>query len=384
MNIVVAMDSFKGSLSSERAGAAVKKGILKVHPRYKVQVFSLADGGEGTIKALGNVYGCKTRSVIVKDPLGRKIKTYFGENSETGTALIEMSMACGLTLLEERERDVLHTSSRGLGDMMMAALEDGCRNFIIGIGSSATNDGGSGMLRALGYRLLDRNGETIPEGAIGLSHIASIDESGVDARWKECSISVICDVDNPLLGENGCSLVYGPQKGADFATAAKMDRWMSFYLEAVKEIRPRATGDCAGAGAAGGVGFALSVLLGGKLMSGGEAIAKATGLSEAIEDCELVITGEGKLDSQTRHGKAPMRVAKMAKANEIPVIALCGAVSGDIDPLYKAGFHAILPIQSGPISLSRAMEANQAEAELIRTAEQVVRLIGTKPRRKKP
>lgn len=373
MKIVIALDSFKGSLTSLEAGNAVKKGIERVYKDAEIFVRPIADGGEGTVDAVISAMNGELRTVIVSDPLGRPIESSYG--IADGTAFIEMAAASGITLVSANERDPLNTTTYGVGELIKAAMDQGIRNFVIGIGGSATNDGGIGMLSALGFEFLDRNGKNVPFGAKGLELLTEIRTDNALKELKECTFKVACDVKNPLCGENGCSAVFGSQKGATSEMIEKMDKWLCNYAELTKAILPSSDPDLPGSGAAGGLGFALRSYLGAELTPGIDLIMKATGLEAYIKDADIVITGEGRLDGQSYMGKAPVGVAKLAKKYGKPVIAFAGAVTPDASICNEHGIDAFFPAVRTPCSLEEAMAPKNATANLSDTAEQVFRVI---------
>ncbi|MBQ7847776.1 MAG: glycerate kinase, partial [Clostridia bacterium] len=297
MKFVIAMDSFKGSLSSLEAADAVEKGIKKAIPHALCRKCPIADGGEGTVVALTSGLFGELREITVKNPLSRPVSARYGLINQKKTAVIEMSAAAGITLIKENERDPMVTTTYGVGEMILDALNLGCRDFIIGIGGSATNDAGTGMLSALGFEFTDKNGDPVALGAAGLGDICKISDEKADGRLKECSFRVACDVTNPLCGDLGCSAVYGPQKGADKESIALMDKWMWDFSQLAKKYNEKADRDLPGAGAAGGMGFAFTAFLGGSLVSGIDLVMDVVDLEEKIKDCVVVICGEGRLDS---------------------------------------------------------------------------------------
>ncbi len=375
MKVVIAIDSFKGSLSSMQAGWAARDGIKRVHPEAEIIVRPIADGGEGTVDALIDGLGGVRERVLVTGPLGESIAAEYGILGET--AVMEMSAAAGITLIPTEQRDPMATTTYGVGEMIIDAIRKGCRNFIMGIGGSATNDGGIGMLSALGFGMLDEHGNTVPMGGRGLELLAQITTDNVIPELSECTFNIACDVTNPLCGENGCSAVYGPQKGADADTVRTMDIWLSRYAGLTKTVFPQADMDMPGAGAAGGIGFAFSAFLGGKLQNGIGLILRETALESYVNDADIVITGEGRLDSQTVMGKAPSGVAGIAKKYGIPVIALSGCVTSEARICNEHGIDAFFPIVRGATSLEEAMDTDNAYRNLSDTAEQVFRLIKT-------
>lgn len=375
--IVIAIDSFKGSLSTFEAGNAIKEAAKAVYPDAEVIISPIADGGEGTVEAIISAAGGELINTIVKNPLGEKIEAAYGMIPHTKTAVIEMSAAAGITLIDADERNPMNTTTYGVGQMILDAILRGCRNFVIGIGGSATNDGGVGMLQALGFAFLDKDGEEVSPGAKGLRDIADIKVDNAVKELKECSFCVACDVKNLLCGENGCSAVYGPQKGATPEMIKDMDLWLAKYADITKKVLPASNANVPGTGAAGGLGFAFLSYLGGKLMSGIELVMKETALEKHIRDADIVITGEGRLDGQSYMGKAPVGVAGLAKKYERPVIAFSGCVTEDATLCNEYGIDAFFPIVRKPCTLEEAMNKDNAYENLKNTAYQVFRLIDT-------
>ena len=374
MKAVIAIDSFKGSLSSLEAGRAASEGVLRVFPDAETVIRPVADGGEGTVEALVSGLNGQFREAEVTDPLGRRIIARYGVLPDS-TAVIEMAAASGLTLLSANERDPMLTTTYGTGELILDAVRSGCRSFIIGIGGSATNDGGVGCLQALGFGMLGRDGQQVGYGAKGLSELTEITDANVVKELKECSFHVACDVTNPLCGEKGCSAVFAPQKGADAEMISLMDGYLGNYAELTKEYNSAASPDAAGAGAAGGLGFALMYYLGAELKSGIQLIMRETKLQEAIADADIVITGEGCLDSQTAMGKAPVGIAEIAKKYGKPVIAFSGAVREGAGLCNEHGIDAFFPILRQVSTLEQAMDNTNAYKNLADTAEQVFRTI---------
>lgn len=374
MNVVIAIDSLKGSLSSIEAGNTIEEGIKQVYPESRVIVRPLADGGEGTVEALVAGMDGKMHALEVMGPLGDTVTCQYGIIASSQTAIIEMAGAAGITLISPEKRNPMKATTFGVGQVIVDAIAQGCRHFIIGIGGSATNDGGVGMLQALGYRFLDTDGKQIEYGAQGLPHLAEIDDSQVIPELKECHFEIACDVNNPLCGEFGCSAVYGPQKGATIEMIEQMDNWLNHYAEVAKAKYPYADANYPGTGAAGGLGFAFLTFTNAKLESGIQIILKATQLSEYIKDADLVITGEGRLDFQTAMGKAPIGVAKLAKKYHKPVIAFAGSVTADAKECNKQGIDAYFPIIRGITTLAEAITPENAKQNLRDTVEQVFRL----------
>lgn len=378
MNIVVAIDSLKGSLSSLEAGEAIKTGILKVMSDAKVSVRPLADGGEGTVEALALGMGGKLVTVNVTGPLGKKVDCVYGILEESNTAIVEMSGAAGITLVPDADRNPLHTTTYGVGEVIRDGISKGCRHFIVGIGGSATNDGGVGMLQALGYGMLDKNGNQVPFGAKGLKEIVTITDDQVIPELKECSFRVACDVTNPLCGPQGCSAIFGPQKGAAPEMIGDMDVWLGEYAKLTAAKYDKADGAYPGTGAAGGLGFAFLAYTNAVLESGISIILEETKLESYIKDADLVVTGEGRLDGQTVFGKAPIGVAEIAKKYGKPVIAFSGSVTEDAIACNEHGIDAFFPILRRIQTLQDAMEPSNARNNMISTVEQVFRLIKIK------
>ena len=348
MKVTIAVDSFKGSMRSVEAGNAVREGILRVKPDAEVKVFPVADGGEGTVEALA--YGknnLQTREICVTGPLGKPIAaSYITYNSEDGrTAIIEVASAAGLTHVPVGKRNPMHTTTYGVGEMIQDAIRQGCRQFIVGIGGSATNDGGIGMLQALGYRFVDKHGEDVPFGAIGLEMLSDIYFEEVMPELRSCTFRVVCDVKNPLLGELGCSAVFAPQKGADEMMVVRMEQSMKHYADLVEHIAVCDEGpihfghnhSCQGAGAAGGLGYAFLMFLDAQLERGVDIILDELGIKQDIIDSDYVITGEGMLDEQTVMGKAPAGVATLAKHYGKKVIAFAGCIGKGAERCITGG-----------------------------------------------
>ena len=375
MKVVTAIDSFKGSMTSMEAGFAATEGIHRVDADAEVQVRPLADGGEGTVEALVAGMNGKTEHVKVTGPLGEPVICEYGIIESTKTAVIEMAGAAGITQVPYEKRNPLYTTTYGVGEVIKDAIEKGCRRFIVGIGGSATNDGGVGMLQALGYAFLDKDGKQVLPGARGLKDITEITAAYVIPELAECKFRVACDVTNPLCGELGCSSIYGPQKGATPEMIQDMDQWMGAYAELAKERFPKADAKYPGTGAAGGMGFAFLTFTDAVLESGINIVLDETKLEDYIKDADLVITGEGRMDGQTAMGKAPVGVAKLAKKYGKKVIAFAGAVQRDARACNDAGIDAFFPILRGVVTLEEAMKNENAKQNLADTTEQVIRLM---------
>ncbi len=374
MKAVIAIDSFKGSLTSLEAGNAVREAVLRAHPDAEVTVRPLADGGEGTVNAMCSGLSGEMIEAEVTGPLGERVAAkYCIVNGST--AVIEMAEAAGLTLVPSEMRDPMFTTTYGVGELILHAIARGCRSFIVGIGGSATNDGGVGMLSALGFEFFDKNGEHIARGAYGLDALASVSAENACPELKNCSFRVACDVDNPLCGERGCSAVYGPQKGATREAVAIMDVWLAAYAEIAKSVFPNADPDHPGAGAAGGLGFAFKTFLGASLESGNSIILQETDLEKYIADADIVVTGEGRIDFQTAMGKAPIGVAKLAKKHGKRVIAFAGCVTEDAEECNAQGIDAFFPIIRGVTTLDEALNKETAIKNLKAAAYQVFRIL---------
>ena len=373
MKVTVAIDSLKGSLSSREAGDAVKKGILDIFPDAEVWVRPIADGGEGTTAAMVEALGGNMREITVSDPLSRPVKAKYGIIGNT--AVIEISAAAGITLVAKEERNPLNTTTYGVGEMIKDAISQGIREFIIGLGGSATNDGGTGMLRALGFSMTDKQGNEIENGAKGLSELAFIDVKSAMPELSECSFLLACDVTNPLCGKNGCSAVFAPQKGADEDMIESMDRWLSDYARLTKAVLPDSDENAAGAGAAGGLGFAFMSYLNAVQGRGIDIVIEKTGLKEYIKKSDFVITGEGRLDAQTVMGKTPIGVARAAQEYGKPVIAFAGGVTDDAEICNEYGIDAFFPIVRTLVSLEDAMDRENARKNMSYAVRQAFRII---------
>ena len=375
MKVVIAIDSLKGSLSSMEAGMAIKDGILAAKPDAEVIVKPLADGGEGTTDALIEGMNGERIDLTVTGPMHTPVDAYYGYLKDTNTAVMEMASAAGITLVPDSEKNPLLATSYGVGEMINDAIQRGCRNFIIGIGGSVTNDGGIGMLKALGVRFLDENGEDAGEGGQALAKVARIDVSGMTPLLKECHIQVACDVNNPLCGENGSTYVYGPQKGVTEDMKKTLDEAMAHFARVTSETLENDYMNTPGAGAAGGLGYAFLAYTGAALTPGIELILDAVGLEEELSGADVVVTGEGRLDFQTAMGKAPVGVARLAKKYNAKVIAFAGSVTKEATACNKEGIDAFFPILRGVCTLAEAMDPVAARNNMTATVEQVFRLL---------
>lgn len=378
MKAVIAIDSFKGSMTSIEAGNAAAAGILRVIPDADIVVCPLADGGEGTVEALAGGMNGRICQIEVTGPLGNPVLCSYGIIEAEHTAIIEMSGAAGLTLVPAGERNPLYTTTYGVGEVIKDAIDKGCRKFIIGIGGSATNDGGIGMLQALGYGCLNAEGEQVPYGAKGLEGLKEITNDAVLPALSHCRFYIACDVNNPLCGEKGSSAVYGPQKGATSEMIKDMDRWLSEYAGLAQKCYPQANALQPGTGAAGGLGFAFLTFTNAVLEPGIDIVLRETKLAEHVKDADLVLTGEGRLDGQTAMGKAPVGAARLAKKYGKPVVAFAGGVTEEAKECNRCGIDAFFPILRGVTTLEEAMEPENARRNMADTVEQVMRVWGLK------
>ncbi len=380
MKVTIAIDSLKGSMSSLEAGNAAKEGVLRAYPDAQVEVRPLADGGEGTVEALTLGMGGKLQTVCVTGPMGKPVDCVYGivgdETSEEGmTAILEMAGAAGITMVSGDEKNPMYTTTYGVGEVILDAIRKGCRRFIVGIGGSATNDGGVGMLQALGYGFLDENGKQVPYGAVGVGQIREITDDKVISELKECIFRVACDVTNPLCGELGCSAIYGPQKGATPEMIAQMDQWLGEYAELCRAKYEKVDPVYPGTGAAGGLGFAFLTFTNAVLESGIRIVLDETKLEDYVKDADIVITGEGRLDSQSVMGKAPVGVAEIGKKYGKTVIAFAGSVKEDALVCNEYGIDAFFPILRRIVTLDQAMMSDIARQNMVDTVEQVFRLV---------
>lgn len=353
MKILVAPDSFKGSLSSKEVLEAISEGIRRAIDAEIVGV-PIADGGEGTVEAMIASLGGRIVDADVVGPLGNVVKSFFGILND-GTAVIEMAASSGLNLVPNDMRNPLITTTYGVGQLIKEALDKGCRKFIVGLGGSATNDGGAGMIQALGVKLLDEDGNDIPYGGGNLYKLKKVDISSIDKRVYESSFIVASDVVNPLCGENGASAVYGPQKGATKEMVKILDNNLRHYASVVKETLGKDFSDVPGAGAAGGLGFSLMAFLNAKIRSGIDIVMEASNIDEKIKSCDIVITGEGNTDFQTAYGKAPAGIARIAKKYGKPVVILSGGLGKNYKDLYDVGVTSMFSIVDKPMTLQEAM-----------------------------
>jgi len=375
MKIAIAIDSFKGSMSSQQAGEAIAEGIRRVDSAVDIRICPLADGGEGTVDVIVSARRGAYREIPVHGPDNAPdVCARYGICGDT--AVIEMAAAAGITLMPPEKRNPLYTTTYGVGEMISDALSQGLRRIIMAIGGSATNDGGAGMLQALGFRLMDAFGKDIPAGAIGLESIASLaPPEGFAELLSQCDITVACDVVNPLCGPMGASAIYGPQKGATPDMVPRLDSALAHFADVARKAYPASNPQMAGAGAAGGLGYALATFLDAHLKSGIDIVLKENNFDDMARWADVVITGEGRIDAQTAMGKAPCGVAAIAKKYGKTVLAFCGCASADANAVNNCGIDAFFPIARGACSLADAMDIANASRNAVLTAEQVFRLL---------
>jgi len=355
MNVLVAPDSFKGSLTALRVAEAIERGVRQVFPDARVVKVPIADGGEGTVDALVVATGGRVLESEVTGPLGEPVRARWGVLGGGGAAVIEMAAASGLPLVPRDRRDPRYTTTRGTGDLVRAALDAGLERLVVGIGGSATNDGGTGMARALGVRFLDAEGRDLPEGGAALARLSRIDLSGLDPRVRALDLVVACDVDNPLTGPRGASAVYGPQKGATPAIVAELDAALARYAEVARAATGRDAATLPGAGAAGGLGAGLLFFTPARLRPGVEIVLETTRFDDLVKGADLVVTGEGRTDFQTAMGKAPVGVAAAAKRHGVPVVCLAGGLGEGADDVLAKGVDAVASTVPGPMGLEEAV-----------------------------
>lgn len=368
-----APDSFKESLTAMEAARAMAQGIENADHDAEVRCLPMADGGEGTARALVDATGGSMRAVPVHDPLGRPVEGHFGLLADGTTAVVETVEASGLALLEAKERNPLIASSYGTGELMLAAVRSGAKRIIVGLGGSATNDAGAGLLQALGVRLLDKNGNDLAHGGAALANLTTIDISTMDPALKNVAITAACDVTNPLTGPTGASAVFGPQKGASKDDVATLDAALAHFAQVIDSQLGVAVNDVPGAGAAGGIGAALKGFLNAEFRPGIAIVIEQSGLDAAAQWADVVFTGEGSIDFQTKFGKTPAGVAETAKRHGKPVIAVAGHIGTGIDELHEVGIDAVFGIAPGAASLSELLA--DAAANVTRTTEQIVRTL---------
>ncbi len=375
MRIVIAPQALKGSLSAAEAGAAIARGARVVYPEAVMEIVPVADGGEGMVQALVDATGGKIVQQTVTGPLGEPVDAFFGVLGDRRTAVIEMAACAGLPLVPPEHRDPRITTTYGVGELIRAALDYGCRHFIVGIGGSATNDGGAGMAQALGAELLTAEEGPVAHGGAALANLSRISTARMDPRLRESSFEVACDVTNPLCGPDGATAVYGPQKGATAETIAELDTTLAHYARIIERDLGSSVANRQGAGAAGGLGAGMLAFLSAELRPGAQIVLEAVRLEEHIRLADLVITAEGQLDAQTAYGKSVGAVASLAKQHSVPVLALAGSLGEQYHALYKLGIDAVAVLPSGPMSLVYAIEhAAQLTSDATERALRLLRM----------
>ena len=373
MKIVIAPDSYKGSIYASDAARAMEDGVRRVLPDAEVVLVPVADGGDGTLETLVETSGGRIITSDVTGPLGETVSAQWGAMGDGVTAVAEMARTSGLALVRLEDRDPLNATTYGLGEVILEALEAGYRRFILGIGGSATNDAGAGMAQALGVRLLDMDGADLPPGGAALARLARIDTSGLDPRAVEAEFDVACDVNNPLTGPEGASAVYGPQKGATPGMIEQLDAALANFAEVVKRDLGADVNDVPGSGAAGGLGGGIMAFLGGRLRPGVDIVLDTVDLASRLDGADLIITGEGCMDFQTVYNKAPIGVARLAGERNVPVIGVSGSLGDGFTDVHEHGIAAAVAITHAPMTLD---EATERVAELIASAtEQALRLV---------
>jgi len=372
MRVVIAPDSFKESINAAEAAEAIAEGVMRAAPDAQFDLVPMADGGEGTVAALVAATDGAEAEAMVTGPMGEPTVASYGLLGDGSTAVIEMAAAAGLHLIPKHNRDPRKTTTYGVGELIQHALDCGVSKIIVGIGGSATNDAGAGMAQALGVALRDNSGKDVQPGGLALANVREIDAARIDHRVAKCQLLVACDVDAPLCGPKGASLVYAPQKGADDKAAHQLDAALQSFGKLLEKQLGVQVMDLPGAGAAGGLGAGLVAFCGAKLVPGAKLVADTIGLEERIQGADLVITGEGMLDGQTATGKTPASIARIAKHHGVPVIALAGAIEPGFEPLYDEGLTAALSITHSAVPLEEALP--RTKDNLSRTAEAAMRI----------
>ena len=378
MKIVIAPDSFKDSLSAEKVADAIAVGLAEVFPRAQLVKCPMADGGEGTVEAIVAAGNGQLRRNQVQGPLGAPVEAHWGWLPDSHTAIIEMAEASGLQLVAPGQRDACVSSTFGTGELIRAALDAGARRVILAIGGSATNDAGAGALQALGLGLFDEQGNSLARGGLALARLARIDLGGLDPRLARVRFEIAADVNNPLCGEQGASAIFGPQKGASPEQVRLLDQALGHFADHCARVLPKDVRQEPGSGAAGGLGFAAKAFFGAQFRAGVEVVAELVGLAEAVKGADLVITGEGRFDAQTLRGKTPFGVARIARAQGVPVVVLAGTLGEGYQALYEHGINAAFALTSGPMSLQDACA--RAPQLLTDRARDIARLLSLSAR----
>ncbi|OMH29445.1 glycerate kinase [Motiliproteus sp. MSK22-1] len=356
MKILIAPDSFKESLAAEQVAFAIESGFREVFPNASYVCLPVADGGEGTTDSLVSATKGILHHESVTGPMGEAVKAQWGTLGRGQTAVIEMAAASGLERVAKEDRNPLLATSYGTGELIMAAMNQGIRHIIVGLGGSATNDAGAGMMQALGLKLSDAAGEELPPGGGALSRLAAIDTSALDPRLSQVKFEVACDVDNPLIGPQGASAVFGPQKGADSQMVSQLDANLAHFSDLIRQTTDLNVSQIPGAGAAGGLGAGFLAFTNAELKSGIDIVLDAVDIDSQLADTDLVITGEGRIDSQSIRGKTPVGVAKRAKLYKCPVIALAGSVEGNSGSIYEQGIDAVFSVVPGVMAIDDALQ----------------------------
>lgn len=354
MKIVIAPDSFKDSLSAQGVADAIALGLAEAWPDAQLIKCPMADGGEGTVESILAACDGQLRRTAVQGPLGTPVEAAWGWLPRSHTAIIEMAEASGLQLVPVDQRDACISSTFGTGELIRAALDQGAQRIILAIGGSATNDGGAGAMQALGVKLLDAQGQTLAPGGLALAQLFRIDLSDIDPRLASVRFDIAADVDNPLCGRHGASAIFGPQKGASPEQVQLLDHALGHFADHCAQALQRDVRDEPGSGAAGGLGFAAKAFLGAQFKAGVEVVAELVGLADAVENADLVITGEGRFDAQTLRGKTPFGVARIARQHDVPVIVIAGTLGEGYQALYEHGIDAAFALASGPMTLQQA------------------------------
>ncbi|WP_078809079.1 glycerate kinase family protein [Selenihalanaerobacter shriftii] len=373
MKVLVAPDSFKGSLTALEVAESLERGLQRAESQFEIEKLPMADGGEGTVRSLVDATDGRIVTQIVTGPLGNEVEAFFGVLGDGDTAVIEMAAASGLPLVHKDKRDPKKTTTYGTGELIKFALDEGCKKLIIGIGGSATNDCGVGMAQALGGEFLDKDGNNVGFGGGELENVQKLDLTDLDSRLEEVEIQVACDVDNTLYGKNGAAYIYGPQKGATPEVVKELDEGLKNIAQVIKSDLNKDVNNIPGAGAAGGLGAGLTAFLGAELKPGVDIVIEASKIEDKVKEVDMIITGEGMIDSQTIFGKTPIGVARVAKKHDRPVIGIAGSLGNGANKVYEEGIDTLFSIVDKPMELKNAME--QAQELLERLGENIGRIL---------